>query len=312
MRIFTKKHTEDFIKLEEEFARFTKTKHCVVTNNGTSALTLALASLGIKKGDEVIVPEFTMIATAWAVSYLGATPVFVDCGDDLNIDPLKVKTSKNTKAIMATHVYGRRANIKELKKFGLPIIEDACEAHGSGKLEGDIACYSFYKNKIIHGEEGGATVTNSRKIANKARSLRNMSFGKTNDYYHKEIGFNFRMPNSQARLILKSLHNYPKAEKKRRRVEGWYNKYLGAETHRDAVWVFDLLTDNPKKIIKKLYHLGVRPFFKPMSQQPMYAKAYKHLNAYKYSLEGLYLPVNETITEEEVKDICDFLKKNKS
>jgi len=140
-----------------------------------------------------------------------------------------------------------------------------------------------------------------------------MAFGKQNNYLHSEMGFNFRMPMSQAEMVLKSLHNYEKANKKRRQVEKWYNDFFKDKVvrgHRDAVWVYDLITPNRDKIVKKLYSLGVRPFFKPMSQQPMYFNEhYKDLNAYTYSLMGLYLPVNETITKKTVKHICDVVLK---
>ena len=151
-----------YSKLEKEYAKFCGKKYAVSVNSGTSALHLALVVLGIGKGDEVIVPDFTMAACGFAVAYTGAKVITVDCKDDLTIDEtlIEKKITKRTKAIMPVHIYGRLCNMEAInkiaKKYNLYVIEDACEAQGAKGLgKADLTCYSLYQNKIISGEEGG-------------------------------------------------------------------------------------------------------------------------------------------------------------
>lgn len=282
-------------QLEEEYATFCGSKYAVSCNTGTSALHLALLAIGIKKDDEVIVPDFTMSACGFAVSYCGAKVVTVDCGDDFNIDVTKIeeKITKKTKAIMAVHIYGRLCNMKAInkiaKKYKLKIIEDACEAQGAVfKSKADITCYSFYKNKIIHAEEGGICTTDNKKYAERMNFLKNMAFDKEHTYFHSEIGYNYRMPDSQARLALSSLRNYPQESKRRRHIEDYY---YGYKAH-DAVWVLDLLATTNKcreDIIKKFKN--TRRFFKPLSTMPMW-KQKVGKNALKYSKIGFYFCID--------------------
>ena len=158
--------------LENKFAKLCDNKYSVAVNNGTSALILAVKALGIKKGDEVIVPDFTMISTAWAVNYNNAKPVFVDCDNNLNIniDLIERAITKKTKAIIITHIYGRIVDMNKViaiaNKHNLKIIEDACEVHGAnGICKADITCFSFFKNKIVAGEEGGICLTNNKGLS---------------------------------------------------------------------------------------------------------------------------------------------------
>lgn len=282
----------DFYKqLEKEYAKFTGSKYSVSCNSGTSALHLALKAVGIGEGDEVIVPEFTMIACAYAVSYCGATPVFVDCGDDLNIDTelIESKITKRTKAIMPVHIYGKLCDMKAIlkiaKKYKLAVIEDACEAQGAVyKSKADITCYSFYKNKIIHAEEGGIATTDSKFLAERMNFLKNMAFTEEHNYIHPEIGFNYRMPDAEAKLALKSLKNYPKEKIRRQRLVDKFDEILGQKSNMDANWVYPVWGHSVSK------NVNTRFFFKPMSMQPPYFnKDYKKLNAYKYSQQGLYI-----------------------
>lgn len=224
-------------ELEREYANFVGAKHAVTCNTGTAALHLALMAIGVSKGDEVIMPDFTMAACGFAVSYCGATPVFVDCDDTMNIDVslIEKKITKNTKAIMAVHIYGRLCNMKEIlriaRKYKLKVIEDACEAQGAVYMsKADITCYSFYENKIIHAEEGGICTTDNKKYADRMNYLKNMAFDKGHTYFHEDIGYNYRMPESQAKLALKSLKDYPKENKRRRKLEkeAYGGNYLDA------------------------------------------------------------------------------------
>lgn len=285
-------------QLEQEYAKFVGAKYAVSCNSGTAALHLGLLALGVGKGDEVICPDFTMAACGFAITYTGATPVFVDCADDLNIDVklIEGKITSKTKAIMAVHVYGRLCNMKEIyriaKRFNLWIIEDACEAQGAVyKSLADVTCYSFYQNKIINAEEGGICTTNNMHISNKITYLKNMAFDKKHTYFHKDVGFNYRMPESQAVLALKSLKQYPKNVKKRRRVEAQYNKMFGMIDIRDAVWVFDMRLPWKEKY-KRVD--GARHFFRPLSSMPIWGGFCTSPNALKMS-KYFYLPGDRVV-----------------
>lgn len=312
---------QEYKQLEKEYAKYVGTTYGIGTNTGTSALHLALKSIGIKKGDEVIVPEFTMIASAWAVSYCGAKPVFVDCGDDLLIDVKKIeaKISKKTKAIVPVHVYGRVCNMDKImelaKKYKLRVIEDACEAQGAfwkGKPVGsfDIGCFSFYLNKIIPAEEGGIITTDDPRVYFRAQYLKSMAFGGRHDYYHEEIGFNYRMTDAQAKYALGNLAISMNLQQMRYKIQSWYDKYINPKylmPRREVVWVYDIKHPKAGKLVKFLNEKGInaRHGFKPMSMQPMYLdENYKKLKAYKKSKEICYLPVSPLMTEELVKKIC--------
>ncbi len=267
-------------QLEKEYAKFTGSKFAVSCSSGTAALHLALLTIGIGREDEVIIPDFTMAACGFAVSYCGAIPIFVDCDDTLCMDStlIEAKITKKTKAIMAVHIYGRLCNMKEIlriaKKHKLKVIEDACEAQGAVyKSKADITCYSFYENKIIHAEEGGICTTDKQGYANRINYLKNMAFGPEHDYMHEEIGYNYRMPNSQAKLALKSLKNYPKENKRRRKIE----KDFYGVNKLDAVWVLPNFTGR-----------GDRLFFKPLSTMPMWGGKCQSPNALFFSRLGKY------------------------
>lgn len=273
-------------EFEEKFAQYVKQKYAVSCNTGTSALHLGLLALGIGKGDEVIVPDFTMSACGFAISYTGAKPVFVDCDHTLNMDVnlIESKITSKTKAIMAVHIYGRLCDMKSIleiaKKHKLKVIEDASEAHGAVfNSKADITCFSLFKNKIIHAEEGGVCTTNSKKYADSMNYYKNMAFGKKHDYFHKHIGYNYRMPESQAILALKSLKNVDKELKRRRKMEEKYKKIFDDIGHRDVVWVYDYIG-------KPLKGVDTRPFFKPLSSMPMWGGKCTSPNALYYSKIG--------------------------
>lgn len=282
---------EEYKLLEKEFAKFVGKEHAVAVNTGTAGLHVTLAALGIKQGDEVIVPDFTMAACGFAVSYTGAKVVTVDCGDDLNINVnlIEEKITANTKAIMGVHIYGRLCDMKKIReiadRYGLYVIEDASEAHGATNGEyADAVVFSLYKNKIIHAEEGGIICTDDKQLAKKINYLKCMAFGEEHDYYHKEIGFNYRMPETQAILARKSLANYTHNNELRRKAE----KDLYGKNELDAVWVLPHLcsTQEERDLIVK-NDPNTRYFFKPLSTMPMW-KQEVGKNALKYSKLGYY------------------------
>ena len=314
---------EVYEKFEKNYAKYIGTEYAVSTNTGTSALHLALVALGVGKGDEVIIPEFTMIACAWAVTYTGAKPVFVDCGNDLLIDVKKIeeKITKKTKIIMPVHIYGRICNMDKImeiaKKHNLRVLEDCCEAQGGmwkNKVVGsfDIGVFSFYSNKILPAEEGGMITTNDMVLYNRAKMLKSMSFTKDHDYYHPEIGFNYRMTNTQAGIANLSLTLANTLQAKRYQIESWYEIHINPKykmPERNVVWVYDIKHPKADKLVKFLNEKGItaRHGFKPMSMQPMYLGDFKKLKAYKLSKQIMYLPVNPIITEEDVKYICSLI-----
>lgn len=288
-------------QLEIEYADFAKSKYAVTVNSGTSALHLSLVALGIGKGDEVIVPDFTMAACGFAVSYVGATVVTVDCDDSLNIDVNKIESAitAKTKAIMPVHIYGRLCNMNKIKeiasKYNLYIIEDGCEAQGAaigGKS--DLLCFSFYKNKIISGEEGGIICTDSHELYEKMRYLKNMAFGIKHDYFHGNIGYNYRITDSSAFKALNNLRNYSYINKKRRLKEQKFQESYRT-IPRDAVWVYDMVfwtREQRDELFQLATKSGLNPrlFFKPLSSMPMWRQKIGE-RAQEFSERGFYVPI---------------------
>lgn len=281
---------ETYIKLQNAFAKFSGKKYAVALNSGTSALHLALLALDIGRGDEVIVPDFTFVACAFAVTYTGAKPIFVDCGDDMLIDPdlIEAKITKRTKAIMPVHLYGRRCDMDKImkiaKKHKLKVIEDVSEAHGVKLSDSDIAIYSLQNSKIINSQEGGILVTDRYDIIETVTHLKGLS----NDgkYYHDMVGFNYRMPNCVAELALASLKSYTSNIKKRNKIAkergfkcdtAWVTVYM-AENEEERDW---LLENVPKS----------RTTFKPMSTLPMYKGQKVGKKALDFSKRGLVIPI---------------------
>lgn len=277
--------------LQDRFAKFTNKKYAVALNTGTAALHLSLLALGIGKGDEVLVPDFTFVACAFAVTYTGAKPIFVDCGDDMLIDPslIEAKITKRTKAIMPVHLYGRRCDMTKImaiaKKYNLRVIEDVSEAHGIKLSNSDVAIYSLQASKIISSQEGGIVVSNDKKLIDKVLHLK----GLANDgrYYHDTIAFNYRMPNVIAELALKSLKDYPKNIKKRNRIAS----VRGFEC--DVAWTTVHLCDSEEDRDHILsITKGSRTTFKPMSTLPMYKGQKVGKKALDFSKRGLVIPIS--------------------
>jgi perosamine synthetase len=224
---------------EESFAAFCGVKHAIATNNGTTALHLALVVLDLQPGDEVIIPTVTYIATANAVRYCGATPVLVDvCADTMNIDPqtIESKITAKTKGIIPVHLYGHPAQmdvVNEIaRKHNLWVVEDAAEAHGAevkgskvGSL-GTCATFSFFGNKIITTGEGGMITTNDDDLAAKLRLFRGQGMDPNRRYWFPVIGYNYRMTNIQAAIGLAQMENIATALSDRDRLAGWYNEAL--------------------------------------------------------------------------------------
>ena len=334
-----------YLELEDKFKTYIGTDHCVTTSTGTSSLHLALEALQLPQNSEVLVPEFTMVATAWAVWYARLTPIFIDCTDDLliDIDLIERHITEKTKVIMITHVYGRIVNMEKIMtlalRYNLRVIEDAAEAHGGVWTEDvtkngfptiayggiwencmagsyDIGCFSFYRNKIVHGEEGGAITTNDLDLATIARDMKSMSFGEEHNFQHDKIGFNYRMADSQAQLILDSLNNVETNIKRREEISRLYDEHLPDNIKmppRSVVWVHDIkvsssIKDNLVAFLNK-NKIAARHSFKPMSAQAPFNKQYNNLNAYNLSQQVCYLPVYPNMSNNEVINISNLITK---
>jgi dTDP-4-amino-4,6-dideoxygalactose transaminase len=229
---------EEVAKFEEEFAAFCEAKHCVAVNSGTSALHLALLAVGVKPGDEVITTPNTFIATAEAISYTGAKPVFVDIDpNSANIDPRRIESaiSSRTKAIVPVHLYGRPADLDAILAIAeqrkIAVVEDGCQAHGAryrGRRIGSAAhasAFSFYPSKNLGAYgEGGALTTNDDRIAHFVRALRN--HGETDRYSHNHIGYNYRMDGFQGAVLRVKLKRFDAWTARRQEIARLYQNLL--------------------------------------------------------------------------------------
>lgn len=301
----------EYLELERQYAKHLGLQNVVAVNTGTAALHVALEALQLPAGSKVIIPEFTMYASALAAYYARLTPVFVDCDDNLLIDLGKLEEAidADTKVIMVTHVYGRIVDMERVmylaKKYNLRVIEDACEAQGAlyrGKPVGtfDIGCFSLYRNKIICAEEGGIVASEDKNFMEIVGDMKSMSFGTSHDYYHSQIGFNYRMTNSQAKIALKSLENHSRNIERRESIKEFFNNHFDEKfkmpNNREVVWVYDMKHPCADKVVKALNKEGVvaRHAFKPMSMMPLFEKkiSVTELNSFKKSTEVFYLHIH--------------------
>jgi len=324
-------------KFEQGFAEYCGVKHGVACSNGTTALHLALESLGIGKGDEVIVPDFTMMACANSVLYAGAKPVFVDAEKEtFNIDPklIEEKITPKTKAIMPVHIYGHPCELDKIKeiaeKHSLLLVEDAAEAHGAeykGKKcgsFGDTSAFSFYANKIITCGEGGMVLTDSDETAERARLLRNHAFTK-NRFVHEEKGYNYRLTNLQAAIGLAQLERINELVEARRNNAKLYNEFfekvdgiitpLEKDYAKNVYWMYGIVLENlsAEKAREQLKEKGVdsRNFFYPSHSQPMFVSGKEQAGIFgKFPVsdwlweKGLYLPSSSHLTEEQIETVA--------
>jgi dTDP-4-amino-4,6-dideoxygalactose transaminase len=322
---------------EEEVAAYHGVKHAVALASGTDALHLALLAAGIKQGDEVITTPFTFIATAEAISYIGAVPVFVDIrSDTFNMDIAKAEAAitRKTKAILPVHLYGQAVEMDALmqiaKKHGIRVIEDCAQSFGAefkGQKTGtfgDIGCFSFFPSKNLGAYgDGGMVITDDSALAERLLSLRN--HGSHMRYYHDEIGFNSRLDEVQAAILRVKLKHIDEYNAKRRINAMLYNKCLitaGVQTPFEmsgAKHVYHQYTirinvrDSVKKALDAAKVSNMIYYPVPLHLQ----EAYKHLNMRRGSLpvteraadEVLSLPMYPELTEDQIKSICATVKK---
>ena len=332
------KYVNNFEKI---FENIHPNYYSLAVSSGTTALHLALASFGLKKGDEVIVPDFTFAATINSVLYCNATPVICEIKHDTwCIDENKIEEliSPKTKAIIPVHLYGQPCNMKKImqisRNYNLLVIEDCAEAIGS-QIEnkivgtfGDSATFSFFGNKTITTGEGGMVIFKNKEKFNKAKLLRDHGMSRNKKYWHEFVGFNYRMTNLQAAVGVAQMERFNEIISRKQEIfkfyyenlinfNGIYRLPMYSETDINSSWLFTLIIDpnlERDRIINEFHNLGIelRPTFHSLSEMPPY-KNYKHSESLKNSFllarNGLSLPSSITLTKLQLNYIILNFKK---
>jgi perosamine synthetase len=329
-------------RFEEEFAAVAGCRFAVACSSGTAALHLALLASGIGPGDEVLIPTFTMIATANAIRYAGATPVLVD-SDPLtwNVDStqLAAKLTPRTRAVLVVHTYGRAVDMDPVldlaARHRLTVIEDAAEAHGATHNErpvggiGAVGAFSFYGNKILTSGEGGMVTTNDPALAERARNLCGHAFSKERHFWHRALGFNYRMTNLQAAVGLAQTEQLDALIAQRRTTAARYIAALrdipgivlapdDAAGRESVWWMFGALVDDSfaisrDELRRRLAAAGIetRTFFVPIHMQPLYRAGFpgqRYPVAERLARTGLYVPSGPNVTADEVVHVADQVR----
>lgn len=298
-------------EFEERWAAYCGRRYGVAVSNGTAALQVAVRSLGLAPGDEIIIPSFTIVSCALAVLASGCVPVLVDSDPGtwcMDVSRIEERITPRTRAIMPVHIYGHPVDMDPVlslaERHGLAVIEDAAEAHGSQYLSGRdgpgpswrrcggfgvVSCFSFYANKLVTTGEGGMVLTDDRGVAERARSLRNLCFGTARRFLHEEEGFNFRLTNVQAAIGLAQLERIDAIVAGKRRIGGEYARRLAGiaglrlqeekSWARSVYWMCGVLLSeatglDASRLAQRLGERGIetRPFFLGMHEQPVFRR----------------------------------------
>jgi perosamine synthetase len=328
-------------RFEELFAEKMGTRYGVACANGTVALHLALATVGLQPGDEAIIPTFTMIATANAATYLGVRPVLVDSEMqtwNMDLNQVEDAITPRTKAIVLVHTYGHPVDMDVLNEIaarhGIFVLEDAAEAHGAvykgrpvGSL-GDAASFSFYGNKIITTGEGGMVTTNREDVARLAWNLRDHAFSTERHFWHKFVGYNYRMTNLQAAIGLAQAEQLERFVDARRANAAYYTELLSripgivtppeAPWAKNVFWMYGILLNKEfglsrDQLRSALAARGIetRTFFIPMHCQPIYFDQYRGQRfpvAEDLCRRGLYLPSASNLTSDDILTVVEAIK----
>jgi perosamine synthetase len=328
-------------QFEDGVASLVGRKHGIAVCNGTAALDVAVAALGIGPGDEVILPTFTIISCAAAIVRAGATPVVVDAdADTWNMDCRQVEAliTPRTKAIMPVHIYGLPVDLEPVialcDKHGLALIEDAAEAIGlryRGRMcgsFGDISTLSFYPNKHVTTGEGGMVLTDDDQLAERCRALRNLCFGTERRFEHAELGWNYRMSNMQAAVGVAQLERLDPHMQIKRDIGAFYNAAFadldGAQTPVAATdyadncfWVYGLVLDDGSALDRDAFAsklreqaIGTRPFFWPMHEQPVFRDRGLFADVHcpvaeRLGRRGLYIPSGLALGQDQLQRVGD-------
>jgi perosamine synthetase len=325
-------------RFEREFASFCEAAHGVACSNGTTALHLALVTLGIGPGDEVLVPDLTFVATANVVCHAGATPVLVDVDPvtwTLDPDDARRRITARTRAMIPVHLYGHPADLDPLadlaRPHGLDLVEDAAEAHGAryhgrrvGAL-GRMGTFSFYGNKIITTGEGGMIVTNDAALAERAAFLRDHAMDPQHRYYHPEVGYNYRMTNIQAAIGCAQIEQAEAILDRRKAIAAAYEAGLrgipglgrppGAPWAESVYWMYSVLIQpafgrSRDELRAALHARGIdsRPCFVPLHELPPYRREAPFPVATRLGREGINLPSGTGLASEEIATVCQALR----
>ncbi len=330
---------------EEAFSRFCGAAYGIGCSSGTAAIHLALSTLGIGTGDEVIVPCFNLIVGASTVIWTGARPVLVDVDPRTwCLDPTRIeeRITPRTKAILAVHMYGHPCDMDPIleiaRRHGLFVVEDGAEAHGAeykgrrvGAL-GDIGCFSFYGNKILTTGEGGMVVTNDQTLAARVRLLRNQAFEEPR-FVHRVLGFNYRLTNIQAAIGLAQCEKVEEKIARKREIAAWYTAQLSgnpqleipyeASWARSVYWMYGVVLhetfgcsrDAAMQLLRR-QGIETRPFFHPLHRQPVFfeqedprfpSTAGEFSVSERLGRQGLYLPSGLGLTREDVSDVVEAI-----
>jgi perosamine synthetase len=331
-------------RLERRMAHRVGRKHGIALSNGSMALEIAVAALGIQHGDEVILPTFTIISCAAAIIRAGAVPITVDCDGatwNMNPDEIEDQITSRTRAIMAVHIYGLPVDVDAVQRiadrYGLCVIEDAAEMLGQTYRDrpcgsfGTLSTFSFYSNKIVTTGEGGMILTNDDALAARCRSLRNNTLTTKRRFVHESLGWNARISNLQAALGVAQLERLDRFVKRRHAIGAFYNSSLVDETRlqrpvaetpyaRNIYWAYGVVLDavvpfDAEEAMQRMKNLGVgtRPFFWPMHEQPVFInmglfKGVKHPEAERIARRGFYLPTSLSLKRKHISRIVNALK----
>lgn len=328
---------------EDSWARYCGVDYGVAVSSGTTALELAVACLELEPGEEVIMPTFTIISCALAITRAGLKPVLVDCDPRtwcLDTNAVAEKITPRTRAIMPVHMYGHPADMDSLldlaRKHDLFIIEDAAESHGAtykGQVVGsigDLSCFSFYANKIITTGEGGMVLTKHRELSDRLRSLRNLCFRPERRFYHTHAGHNYRLTNIQAAVGLSQVEAIDQHIAQKQWMGKAYTEQLSNLSQitlpveepwaTNVYWMYGLVLNDDVpydavELAKRLRAKGVdtRPFFIGMHQQPVLLEqglfaGESYPVSERLADRGLYLPSGLTLTESQLSRVCEVVK----
>lgn len=335
-----------FVKeFEEKISKYIGKKYGVAVSSGTAALEVAMGVIGLKPGDEVIMPSFTIMSCALAVVFCNGTPVFIDAEPEtwnMDVSKIEEKITEKTKAIMPVHIYGHSCDMDPIleiaKKYNLLIIEDAAEVQGGEYKDkkcgsfGDISCFSFYANKIITTGEGGIVLTDNEQWAERAKMLRNLGFGKGKDrFQHQELARNYRMTNLQAALGVAQLKNIKKlieikrdnAKKYTERLKDIKELQLPIEKDwaKNVFWMYGIVLNEStgftaNNFAKRLDQKGIRtrPFFYPLHLQSIWEKLKikpkgNYPIAERIAKQGLYLPSGLGLKNKQIDIVSNEIRK---